>query len=155
MSYDSALSRRAVLASAAGLAVALATPVTASAAGFGYTDDGTHYVVETGAGLLTSAQAASDRTLRIGITTAKAGGRPQITVNDSWTSTLPAAATEPSTRTLTVGSYRGNNHTYQYVIPVGRLRAGANTLRIDAASGSAGGGGYLSPSYGFDAIDLL
>lgn len=103
----------------------------------------------------TSAQAAADRTLRIGITTAKAGGRPQITVNDSWTPTLPAAATEPSTRTLTVGSYRGNNHTYEYVIPAGRLRAGANTLRIDAASGSAGGGGYLSPSYGFDAIDLL
>lgn len=32
---------------------------------------------------------------------------------------------------------------------------GTNTLRIDAASGSAGGGGYLSPSYGCDALDLL
>jgi rhamnogalacturonan endolyase len=104
---------------------------------------------------LTAAQAATDRTLRIGITTAKAGGRPQITVNDAWTSAIPAAATEPSTRTLTVGSYRGNNHTYEYVIPAAQLVTGTNTLRIDAASGSAGGGGYLSPSYGFDALDLL
>ncbi|MFF7281091.1 rhamnogalacturonan lyase B N-terminal domain-containing protein [Streptomyces griseorubiginosus] len=104
---------------------------------------------------LTEAQAAVDRTLRIGITSAKANGRPQITVNDTWTSEIPAAAAEPSTRTLTVGSYRGNNHTYTYVIPAGRLLPGTNTLRIDAASGSAGGGGYLSPSYGFDALDLL
>ena len=104
---------------------------------------------------LTAAQAAADRTLRIGITTAKANGRPQITVNDTWTSAIPAAATEPSTRTLTVGSYRGNNHTYEYVIPAAQLLTGTNTLRIDAASGSAGGGGYLSPSYGFDALDLL
>ncbi|KUN95701.1 rhamnogalacturonan lyase B N-terminal domain-containing protein [Streptomyces caeruleatus] len=104
---------------------------------------------------LTAAQAAADRTLRIGITTAKANGRPQITVNNTWTSALPAAAAEPSTRTLTVGSYRGNNHTYEYVIPAAQLLTGTNTLRIDAASGSAGGGGYLSPSYGFDALDLL
>ncbi|WP_371657537.1 rhamnogalacturonan lyase B N-terminal domain-containing protein [Streptomyces sp. NBC_00280] len=104
---------------------------------------------------LTAAQAAADRTLRIGITTAKANGRPQITVNNTWTSAVPAAATEPSTRTLTVGSYRGNNHTYEYVIPAAQLLTGTNTLRIDAASGSAGGGGYLSPSYGFDALDLL
>ncbi|WP_369231252.1 rhamnogalacturonan lyase B N-terminal domain-containing protein [Streptomyces sp. R21] len=104
---------------------------------------------------LTAAQAATDRTLRIGITTAKAGGRPQITVNDTWTSGIPAAATEPSTRTLTVGSYRGNNHTYEYVIPAAQLLTGTNTLRIDAASGSAGGGGYLSPSYAFDALDLV
>jgi rhamnogalacturonan endolyase len=104
---------------------------------------------------LTAAQAAEDRTLRIGITTAKANGRPQVTVNDTWTSAIPAAAAEPSTRTLTVGSYRGNNHTYEYVIPAARLLTGTNTLRVDAASGSAGGGGYLSPSYGFDALDLL
>ncbi|MEU5595857.1 rhamnogalacturonan lyase B N-terminal domain-containing protein [Streptomyces sp. NPDC020298] len=104
---------------------------------------------------LTAAQAATDRTLRIGITTAKANGRPQITVNDTWTSAIPAAATEPSTRTLTVGSYRGNNHTYAYVIPAAHLLTGSNTLRVDAASGSAGGGGYLSPSYAFDALDLL
>ncbi|GAA3839406.1 hypothetical protein GCM10022403_084620 [Streptomyces coacervatus] len=53
MSYDRPLSRRTVLTSAAGLALALAAPVTASAAAtFGYTDDGTHYVVDTGAGLV-------------------------------------------------------------------------------------------------------
>lgn len=104
---------------------------------------------------LTAAQVAADRTLRIGITSAKANGRPQITVNGTWTADLPAAAAEPSTRTLTVGSYRGNNHTYTYVIPAGHFQPGTNTLRIDAASGSAGGGGYLSPSYGFDALDLL
>ncbi|GGO99020.1 polysaccharide lyase family protein [Wenjunlia tyrosinilytica] len=77
-------------------------------------------------GLLTSftlaaAQAAADRTPRIGITTAKAGGRPQVTVNDTWTSAIPAAAAEPSTRSLAVGSYRGNNHTCEYVIPGAQL----------------------------------
>ncbi|MEU1476689.1 rhamnogalacturonan lyase B N-terminal domain-containing protein [Streptomyces sp. NPDC005760] len=104
---------------------------------------------------LTAAQAAADRTLRIGTTSAKAGGRPQITVNGTWTSTLPSAATEPSTRTLTVGSYRGNNHTYEYVVPSSALVSGTNTVRVDVNSGSAGGGGYLSPSLSFDAIDLL
>lgn len=59
MSYDDRnLPRRAVLAvlaGAAGLVLALGAPVIASAAAstaFGYTDDGTNYVVGTGAGLV-------------------------------------------------------------------------------------------------------
>lgn len=104
---------------------------------------------------LTAAQAVQRR-LRIGITTALSGARPQITVN-GWTSAVPAPATQPSTRSQTTGSYRGNNHTYEYVIPASAWLsdpAAYNTLRIHVASGSSGAG-YLSPSYAFDAIDLL
>ncbi|MCZ9336748.1 polysaccharide lyase family protein, partial [Streptomyces sp. TRM76130] len=57
---------------------------------------------------LTAAQAAAAHTLRIGVTTAYANGRPQVTVN-SWTSSIPSPPTQPSTRSLTNGSYRGNN----------------------------------------------
>ncbi|MDQ0717835.1 hypothetical protein QFZ55_007287 [Streptomyces luteogriseus] len=61
-------------------------------------------------------QLASGHTLNIGITTAFANGRPRIRVND-WVSTVPAPTKEPTTRSLTGGSHRGNNHTYSYAIP--------------------------------------
>ncbi|HEY5913966.1 MAG TPA: polysaccharide lyase family protein, partial [Verrucomicrobiae bacterium] len=59
---------------------------------------------------LTASQAVVGHTLRIGITTAYNGGRPKVTMN-SWTSSNPAAPSEPDTRTFTVGTYRGNNST--------------------------------------------
>ncbi|OIJ96120.1 hypothetical protein BIV25_19150 [Streptomyces sp. MUSC 14] len=62
---------------------------------------------------LTAAQAAAARTLRIGVTTAYANGRPQVTVND-WTSSIPSPPPQPGTRSLTVGSYRGSNCTFTY-----------------------------------------
>jgi rhamnogalacturonan endolyase len=105
---------------------------------------------------LTAAQAAAAHTINIGITTAYAHARPRITVNN-WTSAIPAAATEPSTRSLTVGSYRGNNYTYSYDVPASTWQADTsawNVLRIDAVSGSTGTG-YLSPGYSFDAVELL
>lgn len=100
---------------------------------------------------LTSAQVA-DHTLRIGITTAYSGGRPNITVN-SWTSAFQSASTQPSTRTLTIGSYRGNNTTYTYAIPASAFVAGTNTLTITVISGS-GSTGYLSAGYSVDCVDL-
>ncbi len=100
---------------------------------------------------LTSAQVA-DHTLRIGITTAYSGGRPNITVN-SWTSALQGASTQPSTRTLTIGSYRGNNTTYTFAIPASAFVAGTNTLTITVISGS-GATGYLSAGYSVDCVDL-
>lgn len=60
---------------------------------------------------LTAAQAAAAHTLRVGVTDAFLNGRPRVTVND-WVSAIPSAPTQPSTRSLTTGSYRGNNHVH-------------------------------------------
>src|SRR6266851_3762358 len=56
---------------------------------------------------LASGQIAA-RTVRIGITAAYAGGRPAITVN-GFNAPAPGASTQPSSRSLTIGTYRGNN----------------------------------------------
>ncbi|MEV5613691.1 rhamnogalacturonan lyase B N-terminal domain-containing protein [Streptomyces sp. NPDC052225] len=106
---------------------------------------------------LTAAQLAAAHTLRIGVTTAYANGRPQITVNDTYTSAVPTPPAQPSTRSLTVGSYRGNNYTFTYSIPASAWQTDAgtyNTLKIYVASGS-GTTSYLSAGTSIDAIDLL
>lgn len=102
---------------------------------------------------LTAAQAAAAHTVRIGITVAYSGARPKISVN-SWTSTNPAASTQPGTRTLTVGTYRGNNTTYTFSVPASAFVAGTNTLTIIPISGTAGTA-YLSPGYSIDCVDFL
>jgi rhamnogalacturonan endolyase len=105
---------------------------------------------------LTAAQAAAAHTLRIGLTTNFAGGRIQASVND-WTSRIPAAPTEPNTRTLTVGSYRGNNVTLTYSVPASAWQSDPgqyNVLKLTVVSGTSGSA-YLSPGVSFDAIDLL
>ncbi|MFD8814526.1 rhamnogalacturonan lyase B N-terminal domain-containing protein [Streptomyces sp. NPDC059627] len=106
---------------------------------------------------LTAAQAAAAHTLRIGVTTAYANGRPQVVVNDTWTSAVPSPPTQPSTRSLTVGSYRGNNYTFTYSVPASAWltdTSAYNTLKIYVASGS-GTTGFLSAGTSIDAIDLL
>ncbi|MDX3527884.1 rhamnogalacturonan lyase B N-terminal domain-containing protein [Streptomyces sp. ID05-39B] len=106
---------------------------------------------------LTAAQAAAAHTLRIGVTTAYANGRPQIVVNDNWTSAIPSPPTQPNTRSLTNGSYRGNNHTFTYSIPASAWQTDTsqyNVLKINVVSGS-GATGFLSAGTAFDAIDLL
>lgn len=106
---------------------------------------------------LTAAQAAAARTLRIGVTTAYANGRPQIVVNDTWTSAVPSPPTQPSTRSLTVGSYRGNNYTFTYSVPASAWltdTSAYNTLKIYVASGS-GSTSFLSAGTSVDAVDLL
>jgi rhamnogalacturonan endolyase len=100
---------------------------------------------------LTAAQVAA-RTVRIGITCAFSNARPKITVN-SWTSANPAASTQPATRTLTVGTYRGNNVTYTFGVPASAFVAGTNTLTITPISGS-GSTGFLSAGYSVDCVDL-
>lgn len=105
---------------------------------------------------LTAAQAAAAHTLRIGVTTAYANGRPQIAVND-WTSAIPSPPTQPSTRSLTNGSYRGNNHTFTYSVPASAWLTDTgqyNVLKINVVSGS-GAASYLSAGTSIDAIDLL
>ncbi|WP_328874599.1 polysaccharide lyase family protein [Streptomyces sp. NBC_00287] len=106
---------------------------------------------------LTAAQAAAAHTLRIGVTTAYANGRPQVVVNDTWTSAIPSPPTQPNTRSLTNGSYRGNNHTFTYSVPASAWltdTSAYNTLRINVVSGS-GTTSYLSAGTSIDAIDLL
>ncbi|WP_405838743.1 rhamnogalacturonan lyase B N-terminal domain-containing protein [Streptomyces sp. NBC_01518] len=105
---------------------------------------------------LTAAQAAAAHTLRVGVTTAYINARPQVTVND-WVSAIPAPPTQPSTRDLTTGSYRGNNHTFVFNVPSSAWSSDAtqyNVLKINVVSGSTGSG-FLSPGTSFDCIDLL
>jgi len=105
---------------------------------------------------LTAAQAAAAHTLRIGVTTAYANGRPRVTVND-WVSAIPSPPTQPDTRSLTVGSYRGNNHTFTYSVPASAWLTDTsqyNVLKIDVVSGS-GTTAYLSAGTSIDALDLL
>jgi rhamnogalacturonan endolyase len=101
---------------------------------------------------LSSGQIAA-RTVRIGITAAYAGGRPQITVNN-WTSPGPAGSTQPNSRSLTIGTYRGNNALYTYNVPASAFVAGTNTMTITVLSGSGGLGGYLSPGYSYDCVEM-
>jgi rhamnogalacturonan endolyase len=92
-------------------------------------------------------------TLRAGITVAYSGGRPKAQVN-GWISANPAASTQPKTRTLTVGTYRGNNTMYTFNIPASELVVGENVLTLTAISGTAGTA-FLSPGFAWDAIDLI
>jgi rhamnogalacturonan endolyase len=92
-------------------------------------------------------------TLRIGITDAYAGGRPKPQVN-GWVPANPPASTQPKTRSLTVGTYRGNNTMYTFDIPASELVVGQNVLTLTAISGSSGVR-FLSPGYSYDALDLI
>ena len=47
------------------------------------------------------------RTLKIATTNAFAGGRPTVTVN-GWSSSTPAAPSQPDSRGVTRGTWRGN-----------------------------------------------
>lgn len=101
---------------------------------------------------LTSGQIAA-RTVRIGITAAYAGGRPQITVNN-WTSPAPSPTSQPNSRSLTIGTYRGNNTLLTYAVPASAFVAGTNTMTISVISGSAALSNYLSPSYSYDCVEM-
>jgi rhamnogalacturonan endolyase len=105
--------------------------------------------------------AASTYKFRIGVTTAQAGARPQINVN-SWASGYVGSNSgdafppgQPSTRTMTVGTYRARNITYDYTVPSTALVAGANTLKIIVVSGSCSTASWLTPAFSFDAMDLI
>lgn len=93
-------------------------------------------------------------TLKIGITVAYNGGRPQVTVNNSYTTPVINASSQPATRSITVGSYRGNNTTFTFSIPASALVVGTNTLSITPISGSADLGTWLSASWVYDAVEL-
>lgn len=96
----------------------------------------------------------TDLTIRLGITCNYAGGRPTVNVNNVWNSSVPGAPSQPGTRSITVGTYRGNNNTFTWTIPASALVAGTNTLTITPVSGTSDIGPFLSASYVFDAVEL-
>jgi rhamnogalacturonan endolyase len=102
---------------------------------------------------LTAAQAAAAHTLKIGITDAYNGGRPGVTINGHALS-IPGSAPENTGRSLTVGSYRGNNFTFGWSIPAGDFNAGANSMVIAPVSGGNDLSPWLSASYSFDCLEL-
>ncbi|KAF9447821.1 polysaccharide lyase family 4 protein [Macrolepiota fuliginosa MF-IS2] len=92
------------------------------------------------------------RTLEIATTLAFAGGRPQVTVN-GWVGPAPPVPSQPDSRGVTRGTWRGNNNLYTISIPSGTLVSGTNTIVINVISGSSGDN-FLSPNVVLDAIRL-
>jgi len=90
--------------------------------------------------------------VRIGITAAYTGGRPKIQVN-TWSFANPAASAQPDSRSLTIGTYRGNNPLHTYAVPASAFVVGANTLTIATISGSSGST-FLSPGFSYDRVDF-
>jgi rhamnogalacturonan endolyase len=101
---------------------------------------------------LSSSQVAA-RTVRIGITAAYAGGRPQLTVN-SWTSAAPSPSSQPDSRSLTIGTYRGTNTLYTYSVPASAFVAGSNTMTLTVISGSSALSDWLSPAVSYDCVEM-
>ncbi|KAH6657809.1 rhamnogalacturonan lyase [Truncatella angustata] len=105
---------------------------------------------------LSASQLTSAHTVRIGITEAYINGRPKITVN-SWSSSSPAATTQGQTRSLTVGTYRGNNAMLTFTVPASAWVQSTSewqVLTITVISGSTGSK-YLSPAISIDAVDMI
>lgn len=104
---------------------------------------------------LNAEQAATSHKLRIGLTGNYIGGRIQPSVN-SWTAKLPSSCSQPNTRLMTIGTYRGNNYTYEFTIPASAFNTDTkqwNILKLNVISGSSGSG-YLSPAVSVDCIDF-
>ncbi len=99
-----------------------------------------------------AANQVAAHTVRIGITAATSGGRPAISVN-AFDSTNPSPSSQPSSRSLTIGTYRGNNALFTFNVPASAFVTGTNTLVIRVISGSTGTG-FLSPGYSYDAVEL-
>jgi len=101
---------------------------------------------------LTSGQVAA-HTLKIGICSAYIGGRPSVTVNGHAT-TNPGASSQPDSRSVTIGTYRGNNTTFSYSIPAADFVSGANTITITPISGSSDLSAWLSAGWSYDCVEL-
>jgi rhamnogalacturonan endolyase len=105
---------------------------------------------------LTDAQLTKSFRIRIGVTEGLAGGRPAINVN-SWVSKSPAQKAQGDTRSLTVGTYRGNNQVYEYDVPASAWIKSSReyqVLKINVITGKTASG-YLSGGISVDAIDMI
>ncbi|KAK8859644.1 polysaccharide lyase family 4 protein [Apiospora arundinis] len=92
-------------------------------------------------------------TLRIATTLSFAGARPGLKVNN-WSAATPGQPPKIDSRGVTRGAYHGNNEVYDFSVPAGTLVAGANTVVINAVSGSSGAN-FLSPNFIFDSVELF
>ena len=72
---------------------------------------------------------------------------------NEWESRLLEGARQMDSRSLTIGTYRGNNATYTFKVPAKALKEGENRLHIHVVSGQSGGD-FLGPGYAFDCVDL-
>ncbi|KAJ8110033.1 hypothetical protein OPT61_g7015 [Boeremia exigua] len=105
---------------------------------------------------LTDDQLTKSFKIRIGVTEGLAGGRPAINVN-SWAAPLQSQKLQGDTRSLTVGTYRGNNQVYEYTVPASAWVKSAREyqiLKIDVITGKTATG-YLSGGVSFDALDMV
>ncbi|KAJ9451939.1 putative rhamnogalacturonate lyase A [Diplonema papillatum] len=103
---------------------------------------------------MTDAEKAGPRTARVGITVSHNGARPTLQMN-GWTSSIPSSPPKLPTRSLTTGTYRGNNKMFTYEIPQSAWTADEyQVLTVTVASGSDGAD-YLSPALAIDCVDLL
>ncbi|KAL4945690.1 hypothetical protein BDV06DRAFT_230156 [Aspergillus oleicola] len=91
-------------------------------------------------------------TVRVATTLAYAGGRPQVTLNDS-EGDAPDAPTDIDSRGVTRGAYRGYGEVYTFDFDAGALVDGDNSVYISVVSGSSGSE-FLSPNVIIDAIEL-
>ncbi|HEU6447071.1 MAG TPA: rhamnogalacturonan lyase B N-terminal domain-containing protein [Verrucomicrobiae bacterium] len=102
---------------------------------------------------LSSSDASADHTLKIGITCAYNNGRPSVTINGH-TLSNPGPSSQPSSRSITIGTYRGNNTTFTWDVPAGDFVTGQNTLTITPISGNGDLGTWLSASWAYDCVEL-
>lgn len=102
---------------------------------------------------LTAEQAAGAHTLNIGITDGYIGGRPSVAINGHELK-AQSSTSQPKTRTVTVGTYRGNNKTFSWTIPASYLVSGTNTMTLSPISGSSDSSTYLSAAYVYDCLEL-
>lgn len=94
----------------------------------------------------------TDRTLRVGITSSYSGARPRVLINE-WESKLLPAPRKIDSRSLTIGTYRGDNTTFTFRVPNKAFVAGENTLTLSVISGNHAEG-FLSPGYSIDCVDF-
>lgn len=105
---------------------------------------------------LNQEQLGKDHTIRLGITQAYINGRPTIKVND-WSARTPGATNQASTRSLTTGTYRGNNVKLEFTVPKSAFKQSTSEWQIMTISIVTGSSGtkYLSGGVSFDSIDML
>ena len=103
-----------------------------------------------------SAQLSKAAKIRIGVTEGQMGGRPTISVG-SWAAALQSDKGQGDTRSLTVGTYRGNNYIYEFTVPASawvQSTSEYQILKISVISGKTSTG-YLSPGISIDALDMV
>jgi rhamnogalacturonan endolyase len=68
--------------------------------------------------------------------------------------TNPGASSQPSSRSITIGTYRGNNTTFSWSIPAADFVTGANTITVTPISGSSDLSAWLSAGWAYDTVEL-